>query len=131
MDLSLRAHDYDPTIINDEPVQLAESTRYLGVHLDSKLNWKNHIQKKREQLKRRFFEMHWMLRAKSRSSLTKKRLFYITVYYDQSGPIVSHYGDLQRTTTYRSSKGWNIIISKNYEVLGTYPTVNYTKTWIS
>ena len=48
----------NPTIINDEPVQLAESARYLGVHLDSKLNWRTHIQKKREQLKLRFREMY-------------------------------------------------------------------------
>jgi len=39
--------------------------------LDSKLNWKTYIQKKREQLKLRFREMHWMLRAKSHLSLTK------------------------------------------------------------
>ena len=79
VDFALRPHDYVPTTINYEPVQQAESARYLGVHLDHKLNWKTHIQKKREQLKLRFRELHWMLRAKSHLSLTNKRLLYIMV----------------------------------------------------
>ena len=39
------------TIIGDEPTQLADSARYLGLHLDSELNCKIHIQKRREELK--------------------------------------------------------------------------------
>ena len=72
--------------------------------------------------------MHWMLRAKSHLSLLNKKLLYIAVLRT-IGPIVSHYGDLQRTATYRD---WKTSYSeKLHGHLGTYPTINYTKTWIS
>lgn len=79
VDFALRTHEYIPTTINNEPVKLAENTRYLGLHLDSKLNWRTHIQKKREQLKLRFRAMYWMLRAKSHLSLSNKRLLYVMI----------------------------------------------------
>ena len=52
VDFALRANGYDPIVFNNEPVQLAENVRYLGVHLSTKLNWK------REQPKLRFRDMY-------------------------------------------------------------------------
>lgn len=79
IDFALRTHGYDPTHIKNEPVVQEESARYLGVHLDSKLNWKTHIMKKREQLQIRFRTLFWMLRAKSRLSIKNKRLLYLMI----------------------------------------------------
>lgn len=56
---------------------MAENSRYLDLHLDSKLNRTTHIQKKKEQLKLRFQEMRLILRAKSHISLTNKRFLYV------------------------------------------------------
>ena len=36
-------HCHDPININNESVQLVENARYLGIHLDSKLNWETHF----------------------------------------------------------------------------------------
>ena len=36
--LCISSPDYNPIIVNDEPVQLDKGARYLGVQLDSKLN---------------------------------------------------------------------------------------------
>ena len=76
IDFTLRSAPYEPIAIGDTVVQKEESARYLGIHLDSKLNWRTHISKKRVELKLRFRALHWMLRAKSKLSLGNKRLLY-------------------------------------------------------
>lgn len=50
VDFALRKHGYTPTYIYGKPIPLANSARYLGLHLDSKLNWEDHVKKKREYL---------------------------------------------------------------------------------
>ena len=41
--------DYIPIKINNSPVQLCESQKYLGVTLDEHLNFHEHIKKKKFQ----------------------------------------------------------------------------------
>ena len=79
VDFSLRPCEYVTTQMGNDLIQQANSSCYLGVHLDSKLTWKIHIQKKRDQLKLRLRQMFWMLRSRSHISIENKRLLYISI----------------------------------------------------
>ena len=42
---------YEIILVNGLQIELAQSAKYLGMHLDTKLNWKNHISAKTKQIK--------------------------------------------------------------------------------
>ncbi len=79
IDFALRPHDYTPTILGEIPVPRTDTVKYLGVHLDEKLNWKNHILKKKEALKLAFRSLYWLFRVDNKLTLRNKRLLYLTV----------------------------------------------------
>ncbi len=58
VDYSLRPHIYTPTLINGAPVPLSAEAKYLGVYLDNKLNWRAHVQKKREAVNNAFWSLY-------------------------------------------------------------------------
>lgn len=70
-----------PTIITVNHTNLLPTphAKYLGLTLDSKLNWRTHILKKREELKIRFRDLFWMFQASNKLSLSNKRLLYVTI----------------------------------------------------
>lgn len=78
VDFALRPHVSQPVTLENEIVPLASHTKYLGIHLDQKLNWKAHILKKREEVKLRFRSIFWLFHHKNKLSLQNKRLLYIT-----------------------------------------------------
>lgn len=53
-----------------------KSARYLGLHLDSSLNWGVHIQKKKKQLKLATQRLSWLLRPGSGLSVENRLLVY-------------------------------------------------------
>ena len=55
------------------------TVKYLGLHLDTKLNWRVHIAKKRKQLELRYRELYWLLGRTSPLSIKNKLLLYKTV----------------------------------------------------
>ena len=64
---------------NGNPVPVKESVRYLGLHIDSKLNWKEHVKKKHKQTKLSLLKLNWVLRPGSGLSVENKLLIYKTV----------------------------------------------------
>lgn len=56
-----------------------EEVRYLGIHLDRKLNWRKHIWTKRKQLGLKFTKMYWLIGRKSQLSLDSKVLLYKSI----------------------------------------------------
>jgi len=50
----------------------ATTAKYLGLHLDKKLNWKDHIVKKRKQMDLRHKELYWLLGRTSHLSVDNK-----------------------------------------------------------
>lgn len=76
---TLRTGQCPPNSINNVTFPTAPSVRYLGIHLDKKLNWKEHILKKKKQIDLRFKELNWLIGRKSRLSLENKILVYKTI----------------------------------------------------
>lgn len=57
----------------------AESARYLGLHLDARLNWKHHVRQKAEQIRIKTREMYWLIGRHSKLNLKSKRLIYQSI----------------------------------------------------
>jgi hypothetical protein len=47
--------------INQTVVPQAEMVKYLGLHFDKRLTWKNHVATKRKQLDQKTREIYWLI----------------------------------------------------------------------
>jgi hypothetical protein len=65
-----------PIFINGAKVPYANTTKYLGMTLDAKLQWKEHIKKKRDELNIKFMKMYWLLGRNSELSVHNKLTLY-------------------------------------------------------
>lgn len=73
---TLRKGECPPVTLNNNVVPQTEEVKYLGLHLDKKLTWKNHIQSKKVHLTLLSRKMYWFLGPKSKMSLANKTLLY-------------------------------------------------------
>jgi len=71
---SLRPGLSPPMILNNDMIPQTKVTRYLGVHLDNKLTWANHIKTKRKSLNIKLHKIRYLL--KSNLPLNTKLLIY-------------------------------------------------------
>lgn len=76
---SLRKEDCPPLSLNGVIIPKSSSVRYLGLQIDRRLTWKDHIKSKRKQLDLKTKKMHWLLGPKSELSLSNKLLIYKAV----------------------------------------------------
>jgi len=90
-------------ILNDLRIPQAKDAKYLGLHLDRKLNWKKHIFIKRKQLGLQLEKMYWLLGNKSQLSTQKK--------------IVIVQGNFQTYLGLRYIQLWGMASNSNIEIL--------------
>ena len=64
------------TNINSQKIQYANTAKYLGMTLDTKLKWKEHVKKKKEELNIKFRKMNWLLGRHSELTIHNKLLLY-------------------------------------------------------
>ena len=76
IDFTLRSHPYAPTLLDGKTIPLGKSARYLGLHLDSKLNWQEHVHKKRDHIKAQLRKYYWLIGYHSQLSLENNCLIY-------------------------------------------------------
>lgn len=65
-----------PLYLNSEQIPVANSAKYLGFTLDSKLTWKDHINKKRDELDIKYRNLSWLIGRNSVLSTDNKLLIY-------------------------------------------------------
>jgi len=58
---TLRRRHSPPVYINQTIVPQAEAVKYLGLHFDKRLTWKNHVTTKRKQLDLKTREIYWLI----------------------------------------------------------------------
>jgi len=74
---TLRNDSSPPIYLNDVEIRSAATVKYLGLHFDSKLSWKDHVIKKRKQMDLRYKDLYWLLRGSSLS--VHKLLLYKSI----------------------------------------------------
>ena len=65
-----------PVTLNGVVVPYANTAKYLGMTLDTKLRWKEHIRKKRTELGLKYRQLYWLLGRNSQLSIHNKILIY-------------------------------------------------------
>ena len=65
--------------INHTNIPQTESVKYLGIHFDKVLTWKDHVLTKRKQLEHKTREIKWLIDRHSPLSLENKIIIYKTV----------------------------------------------------
>lgn len=45
-------------------IQKTNTVRYLGLHLDKKLTWKYHIKQEKQQCKKMWYKLYWLILEK-------------------------------------------------------------------
>lgn len=73
---SLRRDHCPPVVLNNVILPQTESVKYLGIHLDKRLNWRTHIWTKRQQLNLKLRNLEWLIGNKSKLSIENKLLLY-------------------------------------------------------
>lgn len=73
---TLRRGDCPALVLNGIPIPKANTVKYLGMHLDKRLTWKEHIKSKRKHLDIKIKKMVWLLRPKSELSFNNKLILY-------------------------------------------------------
>ena len=73
---ALRKGDCPSIFLNGEIIPKTDCVKYLGMYLDRRLTWKNHIKAKRDHLDIKTKRMYWLLGQNSELSLENKVLLY-------------------------------------------------------
>jgi len=58
---TLRRGHCPPVYINQTVAPQAETVKYLGLHFDKRLTWKDHVATKRKQLDLKTREIYWLI----------------------------------------------------------------------
>ncbi len=62
--------------VNGTQIPQAETVRYFGLHLDSRLNWKYHVRLEAQQRSLKLRDMYWLIGPYSQLNLSNKVLIY-------------------------------------------------------
>jgi hypothetical protein len=68
--------DHIPININRQVIPYANEAKYLGMTLDTRLRWKAHVKKKRNELGLRYSKIYWLIGRNSSLSTYNKLLIY-------------------------------------------------------
>lgn len=71
-----RTIEHHPLVLNHSLIPYANTAKYLGMTLDAKLKWKEHIKKKLEELRIKYRKLFWLMNRRSQLSNENKLLIY-------------------------------------------------------
>jgi len=73
---TLRKGTCPPLYINQSTIPQTDTVKYLGLHFDKRLTWREHVTKTRKHLDLKTRELIWLIGKHSPLSLTNKLLIY-------------------------------------------------------
>lgn len=76
VDFTNRNLPYTPIYINNKIIPFSNQAKYLGMTLDAKMKWKEHVKKKRTQLDLKYNKMKWLMGRYSPLPIENKLLLY-------------------------------------------------------
>lgn len=76
---TLRKTENIQLVLNQTPIPQKGSAKYLGMHLDSRLNWKHHVRQKKIQIKEKMRKLYWLVGPFSELTIENKRLLYVAI----------------------------------------------------
>lgn len=76
VDFTNKRINYIPVHLNNKVIPYANEAKYLGMTLDSKLRWKAHVKKKKQELVLKFRKMYWLMGRHSKMSIQNKLTLY-------------------------------------------------------
>ncbi|CAK1544722.1 unnamed protein product [Leptosia nina] len=76
---TLRTGNCPSVTLGNNTLPQSNCVRYLGIHLDQRLTWRQHINAKKEEISLKHNNLYWMLSRNSKLSLDNKLLIYKTV----------------------------------------------------
>lgn len=75
----MRKSVYCPVMLDQQIIPQNDAAKYLGMHIDSRLNWKHHVRQKKLQIKDKLRKLYWLIGRHSELDLTSKRLLYVAI----------------------------------------------------
>ena len=111
---TLRKNISDIIYINSKQIPQCDKVKYLGMHLDKRLTWKEHIWNKRKQLNLKTRRMYWLIGKQSKLSIENKLLVYKSILkpvwtYDIQLWGSASYSNIQIMERYQNKTSRNII----------------------
>lgn len=76
---TLRKEECPAVVLNSVIIPKSNCVKYLGLNMDRRLTWKQHITLKRKQLNIKTKKMYWLLGPKSQLSLENKVILYKSI----------------------------------------------------
>lgn len=114
---TLRKTTCPQVTLNHIPIPTKSEVKYLGLHLDSKLTWKTHINAKRCQLNLKVKKMYWLLKRNSQLSLENK----ITIYKSILRPVWTYGIELWGCSKPSNTKILQTFQSKTLRMIANAP----------
>ncbi|KAF0717229.1 Uncharacterized protein FWK35_00028884, partial [Aphis craccivora] len=69
---TLRKTENIQLVLNQTPIPQIGSAKYLGMHLDSRLNWKHHVRQKKIQIEEKMRKLYWLVGPFSELTIENK-----------------------------------------------------------
>lgn len=73
---TLRKGNCPPVTLMGDMLPQKSTVKYLGMHIDRRLTWREHIKTKRDQANRKLRDIYWLVGRQSSLSLENKVLIY-------------------------------------------------------
>ena len=89
--------------MNGIEIPYYNTAKYLGMNLDSKIKWREHVKIKLDELRIRYRELYWLMGRQSKTSIYNKMLIYNQIL---SGLMDANYGDVQQKLTFYPYNGF-------------------------
>lgn len=76
VDFTNKKVNYTQAFLDGKVIPYSNQAKYLGMTLDAKLKWKEHVKKKRKELDLRYQKMYWLIGRHSQLSTSNKLMVY-------------------------------------------------------